>query len=660
MADCSLLSKTIKEIAENIGSRPGFNTLDDILKEMKKDLPRVTRIGVENALVEATAGEKKEVDALTNKFNLILREARTSKATRAAISELNKHLEAKTFGTAAKKKVTATEAVKKYRKTRDQLKKELGKTIAAQKHRQKQQEPKNIKSLKDQIKVLEKHVKDGTLPRGAKEKGLKASDIVEGLRIRRNQLKKIVSQSEPAKIKRLEDSIAELDRRIKTGDVFPKPKVVIAESEKLEHLRYVKHERQQEVRAIINSAKPQTVWGHIQEPFNFARAMITSHDLSGVRRQGGFAFISHPIKSIKSIPEMLEAFKSKEAAFKSREEIKNRPNAPKYAKWGAFFAESGEGRTSKTTEEGFDSTMKKLIPTIMASERAYVTYLNRVRADSIDALVATLGKDGMVTDAEGKAIVKFVNIMTGRGDIGQKAHASEALSIAFFAPRYAASRFQLLLGVPMWGGTARTRKLIAKEYGRYLIGMSLVYALGAAAGGELEEDPRSSDFGKIKFGRTRLDPLSGISQTAVILSRIITGKTKSATGKVTSIRGDIPYGGYNTFDIGMRFLRGKFSPLVGTSWDIVTGENVIGEKVTPWTVPRNLLIPLALRDVYEVMLDQGIPAGTALSILAIFGEGLQTYGPKVRTRSENAIKPKKTAVRTIKVKKTPVRTFGRN
>src|SRR5690606_18698368 len=106
----------------------------------------------------------------------------------------------------------------------------------------------------------------------------------------------------------------------------------------------------------------------------------------------------------------------------------------------------------------------------------------------------------------------------------------------FFAPRLVASRFQLVLGQPFYGGTARTRKLIAQEYAKFLTGIGLVYLLSGLMGAELEFDPRSSDFGKIKVGNTRIDPLAGISQVTVLLYRLGSGQIKTGRGRIEPIR----------------------------------------------------------------------------------------------------------------------------
>lgn len=195
-----------------------------------------------------------------------------------------------------------------------------------------------------------------------------------------------------------------------------------------------------------------------------------------------------------------------------------------------------------------------------------------------------------------------------------------------------ASRFQLLAGQPLYRGSARTRTAIAKEYARALIGLGVVYGLGQLAGATIEEDPRSSDFGKLRFGDTRVDPLMGLSQATVLEAKVISGKRKTAAGRIYPIRGKVPFGQQDTSDVVKQFLRSKLSPVVGGALDIATGKNVVGEKVTPSTVVSRLAVPLAFNDILDVMEENGIARGTAIQILSLFGMGVQNYEATRRPR----------------------------
>lgn len=431
---------------------------------------------------------------------------------------------------------------------------------------------------------------------------------------------------------RTANRIAELQDRMARGDFAPKPKRELALDKEATDLRFQiekvkeqytkdRFEAQLKARSI-----PRKILGTGAEVLNTSRAIITSMDVSAVLRQGGFIAFAHPIRAAKAIPDMLRAMASEKEVFRINEEISSRPNAPLYKQSKLYLSEQGNHLLSKM-EEAYMSRWATKIPGVGASARAYTTFLNKLRADSFDAMAKSLSKNGKPTLDEAKIISNFINVATGRGSIGLN-QAAVGLNTVFFSPRYLASRFQLMAGQPFYGGNARTRTLVAQEYGRFLAGAALVYSLGLASGGTIETDPRSSDFGKIRFGNTRLDPLGGLLQNTVLLSRIKSGEKKNSKGEIIPIRGEgVPYKGENTYDLLARFARTKFSPAIGSGVNVATGKNVVGDPATLGSEIKSLLTPLALRDVLDVMQQHGVPRGTALTILSLFGFGLQTYAP---------------------------------
>jgi hypothetical protein len=177
------------------------------------------------------------------------------------------------------------------------------------------------------------------------------------------------------------------------------------------------------------------------------------------------------------------------------------------------------------------------------------------------------------------------------------------------------------------------------EYIRHATGvgsfLTMAVALGALLGGDDEEkptvelDPRSSDFMKLKIGETRIDPMSGFSQAIVLMSRVASGQRKSANGEIVDLRGpDVKYGQGGTSAVLGNFLRSKLAPIPGTAIDIVSGENVVGQPETPIGAVTSLFVPLAAQELLDTMRSQGIPKGTAVTMLALLGMGASTYGPK--------------------------------
>lgn len=464
--------------------------------------------------------------------------------------------------------------------------------------------------------------------------------------------------------KAIERQIEVLNKRIAEGD-FDKvkriPRSLTEENQKAAYaLEQVKEEFER-LRFEAEMAKRtpvQKIFGGVRDAFNLARAYMTSVDLSGLLRQGGFISFGRPLRALKSVPPSLKSFVSEKAEFEANEDIKNRSNAPLYKKFGLELTGIGSGPLTKV-EEAYATRWLNKVPWILGggvvrgSGRAYTTMLNRIRADSFDAMLASLAKNGeKPTEAEGKAIANYINVATGRGKVGSSNNAGEVLNTVFFAPRLVASRFQLLAGQPLYGGSARTRSMIAQEYARFLIGVSIATVLAAMMKDEddktktLNFDPRSADFGKIRFGDTYLDPLAGLAQVTTFLTRIATGETRTSKGDLRPLRdnyrltdvapglGDgeklkeVKYGSSGADDVLFRFLRSKLAPVPGAAVNTLAGENMIGEPVTPLDTATSMVTPMSINDIGAIMEEQGIPRGSAITLLGLLGMGVQHRAPK--------------------------------
>ena len=500
-----------------------------------------------------------------------------------------------------------------------------------------------------------RRVNEGDL--SPKKKGstvIKTPELIEA-RQRAAEWKKFVNQlKEEANPKRTPEEIAlkafktraanrikELEERLSKGDFTETPKrttALDAEALKLKFERdkvIKKYNEAVFMESVKNRTPLQKIGAGVAEAMNLSRAIKTSFDLSALLRQGGLLNFGDPRLIANEIREMSKAIKSEKGQFTVEQEIMNRPNYPLYKEGKLFLAEHGVKLSDM--EEAYMSRYAEKIPGVGASQRAYNATLNVLRADKFDYLLEKLSEKGTPTPVELKAIGTFVNEFTGRGSVKGSENALVGMNTIFFAPRYVLSRFQVLVGHPMWGGTARTRMLIAQEYAKTLTGIGVVLGMGLAAGGSVETDPRSSDLGKIKIGKTRVDPFAGLSQTSVLLGKEILGASKSPQGKINPIREGlvygvrnpkISYGGDNAASVIGRFLRSKLSPVVGTAVSQLAGEDVVGNKVTPSDLPEQLLMPISFNDIYETMKEQGVPAGTALGTLSIFGMGLQTFTTK--------------------------------
>lgn len=364
-----------------------------------------------------------------------------------------------------------------------------------------------------------------------------------------------------------------------------------------------------------------------KEMLAFSRNIKSSTDVSAVLRQGAFITFGRPVTAARVVPKMFQALGNAETARSLNHSIKLRPNAldGSYAKGDLFLAPL-ESVKLAAQEELVMSRWAHRVRVVKASNRAYVTFLNLLRADAFDAMKAAWETKGKLTDVELQQLGNYINIATGRGNLGKFSAAAEPLALLFFSPRLATSRFQLLGGQPMWGGTARSRIGIAKEYGRFLVGVGVFYALAQLAGYKIGDDPRSTDFGKIRVGNTMLDPLAGLSQTAVLSTRLTTGQTADLAGHVTSILADAPYGKPTVPDVLGRFLRTKLAPVPSTMLSTRTGKDLLGRPITVGSIARDLYMPLSIEDILTEMKkgNNALPEDLAIAVLILFGMGAQT------------------------------------
>ena len=109
-----------------------------------------------------------------------------------------------------------------------------------------------------------------------------------------------------------------------------------------------------------------------------------------------------------------------------------------------------------------------------------------------------------------KGLSGFVTETTGRGTLGPLERYLGPLNALLFAPRFVAgqvTRFRYVVDprVPMPVRKYAVKKL-AQFYGTLGTGLGLMGVAGEVSGKwDVEHDPRSTDFGKIKVGNQRFD-----------------------------------------------------------------------------------------------------------------------------------------------------------
>lgn len=375
-------------------------------------------------------------------------------------------------------------------------------------------------------------------------------------------------------------------------------------------------------------------WDRIVAGINLPRAMLASYDLSAPGRQGILLFPMAPKQWFKSVGQGYRAFASPEYADYINLQIKTDPYYKQAMKAKLDLTEIG-GMWS--TEEIFMSDFSHKIPGIPASERAYVTTLNSLRFHTFKHFVQKWQGTGRSAQ-DYKLLAGFINHATGRGHVKKLKKYYPILNAAFFAPRLQMGRVQAITDlIPTMeeirtGRISPVRKLIAADLASFVGGGVLILTLlNMLRGVDIEHDPRSSDFGKIRIGDTRIDFWGGYQPLARYTTQFLAGQAKTAeTKRIIDVeRGEVVW----------RFIQSKLSPPTGLAVDLIRGENFIGQKLEPTVsgISEQALqrfVPLFIQDVIDAARFQGLDTAAIVAPLALHGIGTMTY--PIRASSESA------------------------
>ena len=370
------------------------------------------------------------------------------------------------------------------------------------------------------------------------------------------------------------------------------------------------------------------------EAINAPRALMATLDMSAPLRQGILLAPSQPRQYLASWGPMVRAWSSEKYARMVDDAISSGPGYTRRAQAKLFKANLyGEAAPLIAREEAVVSRALSKVPGVRASERAYVTFLNKLRADSFDAIVDNAAKAGRELDDEFMhSVARYVNIASGRGSVLGHDAAALIMNATFFSPRFLMSRLQLPTTAVT--GTARVQAL--RGMVSYAGALATALYLSHLAGAEVELDPRSSDFGKMKIGNSRYDFGGGYLQLVRLGAQLSTGEKKSLSdGDVRDIANN-PVA--SRFIAAWYFARSKFSPTAGSAVDLATGRTFSGEELGAHGIDKELLryAPLAMQDIMEAIELEGGMLGFAKGAPSIFGAGVTTFKTTGDVRQEVA------------------------
>lgn len=367
------------------------------------------------------------------------------------------------------------------------------------------------------------------------------------------------------------------------------------------------------------------------------KSLRSTADISYPFRQGDLLML-RPLqwRQAKEVwTKMFQAFKTKnfEAINKA---LATHPDTP-LAKEAGLALDVGEEAFGRRAGSKISEAVQKT-PIIKHSEQAYNTAANVQRFEAFQQYKQAIDKTGLSPEEAMKgykAAAQWINIATGRGSLGQRIdRAFEALNLAYFSPRYVASRLNVL-NPAMYiknamspGGRVVLRQQMSDLMQFGTVAATTLY-LAKQAGADVTLNWNSPDFGKIKFGNWRYDIGAGLTQMLRLIFRVGEDFRRAA-------KGEKPKFGKSAIDIGETFLSYKLSPPAGVFRDFIKQRTVEGKPFTYGRAAADLVAPMQWADFVDAYQKEAW-GGVAKTAIGTFGPGVQNYeSPPVQAAIERA------------------------
>ena len=350
-------------------------------------------------------------------------------------------------------------------------------------------------------------------------------------------------------------------------------------------------------------------------------------------------WVKNFVKSYKDIGNELKGISAMDLI---EADIATRPNAMN----GKYKV--GRYGLDVLAEEAFPESIGERIPRLgrlfKASETAYSGGALRLRADLADRLILMADEEGINTlnPTEARPIGQMVSSLTGRGSLGKAESMSGTLNLYIYSVKFLKSNFDKLLAIPKYGlekaGIKKSKsefasRELAKTSFRMIRSMAFILAMVKFIDPDrVDEDPRSTNFGKIKmFGRW-IDITGGMGSLARLASRIIptmhNGEwgfwSKSSTGNWRNLYNP----GYGQSDAFLEIINSlftyKLSPSAAILRDVWQGQMFGGEPFNITKSITNSVTPFSIQ-TFDDLKDEKFADILGLMLLELQGFSFGSY-----------------------------------
>lgn len=469
----------------------------------------------------------------------------------------------------------------------------------------------------------------------------------------------------PGREAELENTMTALEKLL-VGDV-PQPS----------EIRLLQRVFGQQLGVAVNKHLPrrEKLRRSILNALNSPRALQSAMDLSIPLRQGGvFGPVSRPRQWFGSWGPMLRAFASEDYAIARNADLEQRATRGLMDDSNLALRDVLEADPA-FREEAFAGLYAEYVPGIRRSQFAATTFLNEQSADLFDShLSRALRDEGLViparqvADKNGRAellleafesgtaeqqtrvrkamreVSGWINDGNGRANLQPNSWLTAGNAL-FFSPRLLISRLSLLLtagkvAARPWAYSPVMRRAVARDMAGFfgtgfaaLAMMRQAQEMGLLPGVEIEHDPRSTDFGKIKIGDTRIELWAGFQPLARYTAQMLTQSRKNAAGEIV---------GADSKELGIRFGRSKLAPVPSAIYDVLSGETFLGEPVDQDSFMEReaatRVAPLFLQDYLEAIEVEGSPFAALKVGPAFFGAGATSYEDALARKDRIALR----------------------
>lgn len=374
------------------------------------------------------------------------------------------------------------------------------------------------------------------------------------------------------------------------------------------------------------------------EILSTTKSTMATLDLSAPLVQG-WATMATP-EFWEGLPKMFKYFGNEEALQDLRGYIRGHPKYEKMRQAKLGIVELSD-RLSLREEQIQSSLVERAneylkekygVPNVVRmSNRAFVGFMNYVRVkgfENLDNALTMAGEE--MTPKMYRDIANVINDTTGRGAIGtgDKYAGFTVLNAVIWTPRKISATVNLMN--PWKYLDPSIHPVIRRERLKRVLGSIAItgtaIGLANAAGYSVNLNPVSTDFLRVRAGKTTFDLSGGNVAYLRLMARLAFNEAVTSRGNV------IEYGeGYRAptkADAIIDFVRGRFAPNAALIADALYGKDPGGRPFSLTTQMSDKLVPMTINNFIDLAYDDpGNMAALILSPLSIFGAGMYVQAP---------------------------------